>query len=462
MNMTDMAKELFGMQPVGRRLYNSDELLSCGVKERALGERAAQIDCKAKLAKGADPNSCNGIGQTALHIAAMWGAIGVGRALIEGGAQVDRRNNPQPLGRGTPLMAAAGRDQIDFAGMLLEFGADPGIKDDRGNAAWQYVSAAQPDFRVLLGGPSPELCQAVAQGDFSRVTDIARRKPELVGLEDGDGDTPLIIAIQQGHWKIANWLVIHPAAMSFINESGSDGERPLHLAARAENLELVDTLLRAGANSNLKSIRKTEYTSGNYDRIDPCTGQKVPVSAEHCTPLFQCARNGNINIAQLLINAGCNLNAADGDGCTALYVALEEETIDIAELLLSAGASPDIGNSDIDIDNTLLAWAASRRRLDHVELLLKHGANPNKPGKSGMYPLHMAARVASKTIVEALLAKAADAVAVCPVSSSREPTVRHVTALQMAEKNPQAAAASCMEVLRAAEAVREAFHTGPA
>ena len=59
----------------------------------------------------------------------------------------------------------------------------------------------------------------------------------------------------------------------------------------------------------------------------------------------------------------------------------------MAEALLSSGASPDVGNMDIGLDNTLLGWAASRRRLDHVQLLLKHGADPNKPGKSGMYPL---------------------------------------------------------------------------
>ena len=136
------------------------------------------------------------------------------------------------------------------------------------------------------------------------------------------------------------------------------------------------------------------------------------------------------------------MDAVDGDGCSALYVAIEEDGGDgMCELLLAAGASPDLGNADIGRDNTLLAWAASRRRFDLVELLLKHGADPNTPGKSGMYPLHMAARAADKAIIEALLAQGADPAKKWFHSGPG------VTARQMAEKNPRAVAAGCLSVM---------------
>jgi ankyrin repeat protein len=113
--------------------------------------------------------------------------------------------------------------------------------------------------------------------------------------------------------------------------------------------------------------------------------------------------------------------------------------------LLSAGASPDIGNADIGRDNTLLAWAASRRRLDHVQLLLKHGADPNRPGKSGMFPLHMAARCAGKAVLEVLLAKGADPTNRCCTHKGGE----GVTACEVVERNCQAVAAGCLDVLPA-------------
>ena len=57
----------------------------------------------------------------------------------------------------------------------------------------------------------------------------------------------------------------------------SGGQFPLHLAARMENPVIVEALLKAGADPNLKSIRRNEYTSGKHDKIDPATGQKVTV-----------------------------------------------------------------------------------------------------------------------------------------------------------------------------------------
>lgn len=436
------------MMPRPRRLFNDESLLKCGVQERELGQVAAD-ECRAKLLMGSDPNSCNRIGQTALHVAGIWGAVHVGRALVEGGADVDRRNNANPMGRLTPLMSAAGRNQIEFAQLLLEFGADPAARDDSGRAAWEHASDAR--LRVLLGGPSAELCEAVVEGDLSRVADLGNRKPQLLGAKDGDGNTPLALAIEQSKWTIADWLLDRPAAADYVNVPASGGQFPLHLAARMENPVIVEALLKAGADPNLKSIRRTEYTSGKYDKIDPATGQKVTVPAEHQTALFECVHTGNCAIAKVLIQGGADVDATDGDGCTALYTALDLDLNDMAALLLSNGASPDIGCADIGFDNTLLAWAASRRRLDHVQLLLKHGADPNKPGKSSMYPLHMAARVASKAITEALLAAGADAGVTCPVSDTKHPNARHATASQIAEKNKRPEASSCVEMLRAAE-----------
>eukprot|EP01049_Picozoa_sp_SAG25_P007336 SAG25_NODE_593_length_6683_cov_31.125911_2_plen_188_part_00 len=181
------------------------------------------------------------------------------------------------------------------------------------------------------------------------------------------------------------------------------------------------------------------------------TGEKKAVSPEHQTALFVCAQSGDVDIAQLLIDAGCDVNATDGDGCTALYVALDEDQADdlvgmqdrVAELLLSAGASPDIGNMDIGLGNTLLAWAASRRRLDHVQLLLRCGADPNKSGKSGMYPLHMAARCGAKDILQALIDGGADPSKTCTTHK----TCPGVTARQMVERNPRSVANGCLEVL---------------
>ena len=187
------------------------------------------------------------------------------------------------------------------------------------------------------------------------------------------------------------------------------------------------------------------YHGGNYEVMDPETGKMMQVSPEHRTPLFEAVEAGHENMVSCLLDLNSDVNIRDGDGCTALYVALDEDEDEIAELLLKKGADPDVGNKDIGEDQTLLAWAASRRKISHVKLLLQHGTNPNLPGKSGMYPLHMAARIGAKNIIEILLSERAD------------PTLEDVsgcTPKMIAEKNKKAVQAGCVELLEKAELSR--------
>jgi ankyrin repeat protein len=411
----DNPREIEAPMQTNREVFNDPKLLRCGLLD-GKGDPSGAVVCRERLAEGADPTSCNRMGQTALHIAAIWDGREVGALLVEAGADVNARNM---MGGGTPLMAAAHAGQTEFAKMLLACGADPKMQDEYGRFPWQM--SKNDELRVILGGPSAELTDAAREGDVDAFIEVATAKPKLLGpgARDSSGNTPLIIAIRYKHFEIADWLCAHDWAKGFVNLYGAGGDFPLHLAVRAENATLVEKLLAAGANPNAKSVRDNEYTNGRYEKLDPETGKKVTISDEHRTALFDCAVNGNAAIARLLIDGGCDLDAVDGDGCTALYVALDEaaETEDpgtrkrlfhVAELLLEAGASPDIGNADIGTDNTLLAWASSCRNQEAVQLILRFGANPNLPGKSGMYPIHMAARVGDVAILKMLRAAGAN------------------------------------------------------
>lgn len=285
---------------------------------------------------------------------------------------------------------AAQRGRLEFARMLLANGADPMLADDRGAVPHQFAEA--PDLRELLGGPSDKLHAAVRKGTVQEVATLCATHPELVASEDGKGDTPLLVALELQKMDMVEYFCRHPAAIGFIDDIGAKGEPPLYVASRLELDKIVKLLLKAGADPNLKSLRMNRYTSGSYDVVDKDTGEKSSVSAEHRTPIFEAAELGNVAIAKMLLAGGADPDARDGDGCTPLFTAMDEDELEVADLLLKYGADPDIGNKDIGDENTLLAWASSRRVLDHVELLLAHGADPNASGKSGMFPLHMAAR----------------------------------------------------------------------
>lgn len=96
------------------------------------------------LQQGVDVNHTNPLGQTAMHISAMWGRTMSLSLLIKAGADLNKKNSSQ-IGAGTPLhMAAAGRGdaarRAEGAQMLVEAGADRTITNDAGAMAWQMVT----------------------------------------------------------------------------------------------------------------------------------------------------------------------------------------------------------------------------------------------------------------------------------------------------------------------------------
>lgn len=56
------------------------------------------------------------------------------------------------------------------------------------------------------------------------------------------------------------------------------------------------------------------------------------------TPLHRAAQTGNIEIAQVLINHGAELNTQNYLGQTSLHVALEKSHIVFAKFLINKGA----------------------------------------------------------------------------------------------------------------------------
>lgn len=73
------------------------------------------------MALGADTNVVNERGYTPLGTACLAGEISVAQALIEGGADIDKRNGPNRI---TPIMAACSMGHISCVQLMIDFGAD--------------------------------------------------------------------------------------------------------------------------------------------------------------------------------------------------------------------------------------------------------------------------------------------------------------------------------------------------
>ncbi|KZC06393.1 Transient receptor potential channel pyrexia [Dufourea novaeangliae] len=173
---------------------------------------------------------------------------------------------------------------------------------------------------------------------------------------------------------------------------------PLHLAACAASVKILEELLKYGANPREWDFNKK------------------------CTPLHCAAATGDISCVKCLIKSGADVNAGLS-GKSPLYYAVLSNAEDCVEALLNAGACP---NNPQVYTETPLHVAASLGSVICTKLLLKYGADVRVQFSSTRStPLHLSAEEGSAECTKLLL----DAGAACEVKTSRGQTPLHLAAL---------------------------------
>lgn len=139
---------------------------------------------------------------------------------------------------------------------------------------------------------------------------------------------------------------------------------------------------------------------------------------------------GHLEIFQLLVDHGADVNKENIHGCTLLSLVIERmETLslDSIELLLKNGADPnDSTNGPVDQRmHVPLTYAINRDEIEVVKLLIRYKANVNVVTKYGSTPLLYAVANGKYEIVEILLANGADVsisnnIGRCPLMLAKE------------------------------------------
>jgi ankyrin repeat protein len=172
-----------------------------------------------------------------------------------------------------------------------------------------------------------------------RATRLARRL-----LEAGaDIDAP---AFTEGTWHATPlWYAVsrgeNIAMARFLLQRGAKPEHCLWAAAFRDNVAAIDLLVEHGAT------------------IDPV--------AEDETPFLSAVKTSHFAAAQRLLHHGANVNFQDSKGLTALHYALRKD-------------SPP----------------------KHVEMLMRHGADPSLRARDGKSPLDLVSRRRDKTYLDLL------------------------------------------------------------
>uniref|UniRef100_A0A8B9LSH5 Kinase D-interacting substrate 220a n=1 Tax=Astyanax mexicanus TaxID=7994 RepID=A0A8B9LSH5_ASTMX len=143
-----------------------------------------------------------------------------------------------------------------------------------------------------------------------------------------------------------------------------NGQTPLMAAAEQGSLEIVQELIRRGANVNLDDV-------------------------DCWTALVSAAKEGHVEVVKELLDNNANVEHRDMGGWTALMWAAYKGRVEVARLLLEKGANPSItGQYSV----YPIIWAAGRGHAEIVRLLLQHGAKVNCSDKYGTTALIWAAR----------------------------------------------------------------------
>ena len=267
----------------------------------------------------------------------------------------------------TPLQYAACMEGgLDIVKLFIAAGADPnrqGASQDRRTALHLAIDSHNLD---------------IAAGLIRAGVDLT--------VKDQQGTPPLFYCIRDQHYELLEMLL----------KAGADPNRmhpmnfliPLHSAVIAGDLRMVQILLAGGADPEKIDLRKK-------------------------TPLIIAAIADHPEIVAALLAAGADPERLDSRKQSALHMALRRSKDSDGMYVSAKILMPlmrDLNMADDEGATPLHKAALLSDGAPIVQLLLQAGADPNIRDLDGRSPLHYAARFGAAASVQALLAAGADPV----------------------------------------------------
>ncbi|CAB1342731.1 unnamed protein product [Coregonus sp. 'balchen'] len=176
-------------------------------------------------------------------------------------------------------------------------------------------------------------------------------------------------------------LKAHLDKFKEVDGRSDNGQTPLMLASEQGSIEIVQELIRRGANVNL-------------DDVD-------------CWSALICAaKEGHVEVVKELLESSAYIEHRDMGGWTALMWAAYKGRVEVTKVLLDNGANPNTTGQQYSVYPII--WAAGRGHAEIVQVLLENGAKVNCSDKYGTTPLIWAARKGHFDCVMHLLENGAD------------------------------------------------------
>lgn len=229
-----------------------------------------------------------------------------------------------------------------------------------------------------------------------------------------NGKSPLYLAIEKSRLDLIEALLREGAEPFF--HFGQTGDTAAHLALRRKNPELFKTLL--GAHTSIEQLNSQNLHDGTSLLVLAvelgCEASVRLLLEAGANPNFACGEKkwtalhaatakGDLALIQLLLQHTGSVDRLTSQGESPLYLACAAGSIDTAKALLEARANPNQLNGP-DRTHSPLQVAITNGHAKLITLLAKHGTNIQAPLKPhGIKPLYLASERGDEPVVSSLL-----------------------------------------------------------
>ncbi|KAL1860363.1 hypothetical protein Daus18300_009276 [Diaporthe australafricana] len=222
-------------------------------------------------------------------------------------------------------------------------------KESKFSDVFKAVTAA---FRYKPEPLVMALCEASSRGDVGTVASLVSSGANINGRND-EGKTALVQAIENRQSNVATKL-IQLGASKDVSDSAKKLP-PLFWAASAGDVTMARLLLQHGCNPNQKNIYGSAYFLDVVDK-------------------------GDLDMVRLLLDHGADVNAADRYGRLAIQHAFSGNNLALLRLLQERGGS--VNATDMT-GNPIIILALRENKDEVFQFLLERGANVNSKSNTG-------------------------------------------------------------------------------